>query len=365
MNKFSALLKDRTVREVHAQPKRSWLPITAEHGAYQADLLFLDAYAHQNRGYNGILVIVEIGNRYAFAIPIKGKDDTYRAFNVFLDEAKKIGHDVVRVESDGGSEFVNKRMKALFAERGIEQTIMVDSRATGIVERFNGTLRGWIARWLTGKDTNNWIDAMPDILEHYNARPHKTTGMAPDAMSEKDEDRVRDRIDLKASATVARVNSLAPGDRVRVLMYKKAFGKGRMRWSDNVHTIEGRVDGTNSFTLVGHDGAYKYSDLQRVGTDSVDVRPKAPVTVALAKKRDHALKLSREGLTRQPGVRAAEELIEAEKERKKAEEDARMKAAMSHREQSDAPMPPMTLTLRGIRSTRERKAPGEWWMAGK
>ena len=361
MNKFSALLKDKTVREVHAQPKKVWLPITAEHGAYQMDLLFMDKYAHQNRGYNAILVIIEIGNRYAYAIPIKGKDDTYRAFQLFLAEAKKIGHDVVRVESDGGSEFTNRRMKELFAEHGIKQTIFTDSRATGIVERFNGTLRGWIARWLTGKDTNNWIDAMPDILEHYNARPHKTMGgMAPADMTEKDENRVRDRIDLKASATVARVNSLAPGDRVRVLMYKTAFGKGRMRWSDNVHTIEGRVDGTNSFTLVGHEGEYKYSDLQRVGADSVDVRPKAPVTVALAKKRDHALKLSREQLTRQPGVRAAEELIDQQAAKKKAEENARMKAAMSYREQSDAPMPPMMR-----RSTRERKAPGEWWMAGK
>ena len=259
---------------------------------------------------------------------------------------------MVRVESDGGSEFVNRRMKELCKERGIEQTIMVDSRATGIVERFNGTLRGWIARWLTGKDTNNWIDAMPDILEHYNARPHKTMGgMAPEDMTEKDENRVRERIDLKASAVVARVNSFAPGDRVRVLMWKKAFGKGRMRWSDNGHTIEGRVDGTNSFTLVGHDGEYKYSDLQRVGPDSVDVRPKAPVTVALAKKRDHALKLSREGLTRQPGIRAAEELIDAEKEKEKAKEEARvMKAVMA-----DNPR----------RSSRVSKAPCEWWMTKK
>ena len=344
MNQFSTLLADPTVREVHAQPRRVWLPITAEHGAFQMDLLFLDAYAHQNRGYNGILVIVEIGNRYAFAIPIKGKDDTFRAFQVFLAEARKNGHDVVRVESDGGSEFTNRRMKALFAEHGIVQTIMTDSRATAIVERFNGTLRGWIARWLTDKATNNWINAMPDILEHYNARPHRTTGMAPEDMTRADEDRVRDRLNLKASAAVARVNSLGPGDRVRVLMWKKAFGKGRMRWSDKVHTIEGRVDGTNSFTLVGHDGEYKYSDLQRVGADSADVREKAPETVALAKTRTHALKLSREGLTRKPGVRAAEELIAQQ-----AAEEPRVE--------------PTTTEPVVRRSTRERKAPGEWWKA--
>ena len=109
MNSFGQFLADKTVREVHAQPRRRWLPITAEHGAYQADLLFLDAYAHQNRGYAGILTVVEIGNRYAYAIPIKGKDDTYRAFNVFLDEAKKIGHAVYSgiVDDRGRPRFVD------------------------------------------------------------------------------------------------------------------------------------------------------------------------------------------------------------------------------------------------------------------
>ena len=354
---FRQFLEDPTVREVHYQRKNVWLPITAEHGAYQMDLLFLDAYARQNRGYSGILTVVEIGNRYAFSIPIKGKDDTYRAFQLFLDEAKKIGHDVVRVESDGGSEFTNRRMKALFAERGIEQTIMTDSRATAIVERFNGTLRGWIARWLTGKATNNWIDAMPSILEHYNARPHRTTGMAPDAMTRADEDRVRDRLDMNAGDAVARVNSFAPGDRVRVLMYKKAFGKGRMLWSEKVHTVEGRVDGTNSFTLVGHDGEYKYSDLQRVGAYSVDAKVKAPETVALAKKRSHALKLSREGLTRKPGVRAAEELIAQQAEEVEDVPMPMVRSGFGRARASSAGVPEPLAR----RSTRERKGPTEWW----
>ena len=342
MSSFREVLENRTVREVHAQPRRKWLPITTEHGVYQMDLMFLDAYTHQNRGFNGILTIVEVPNRYAYALPVKGKDDTYRAFGLFLDEAKKNGHDVVRIESDGGSEFTNRRMKQLFAERNIEQTIVApgDSRKKGIVERFNGTVRGWIERWLTEKQTNNWVDVMPQILEFYNGRKHRTTGMAPAEMTREDEDRVRSRLNYGAIQTTAAVDRLRPGDRVRILLHRKAFGKGKLRWSDNVHTIEGRVDGTNSFTLEGMDGEYKYSDLQRVGADSADVRAKAPETVALAKKRDHALRLSREQLTRRPGVRAAEALIE--------EQEA---------EPEVAPAPER-------RSTRERKGPTAWWMSG-
>ena len=348
MASFREVLADRTVREVHAQPRRRWLPITTEHGVYQIDLMFLDQYTRQNRGYNGILTIVEVSNRYAYAFPVKDKgNDTYRAFELFLAEAKADGHDVVRCEFDGGSEFTNLKMKKLLKENGIEQTIVApgDSRKKGIVERFNGTLRGWIERWLTDKATNNWIDVMPQILEYYNGRKHRTTGMAPAQMTREDEDRVRDRLNSNAVATVARVNSFAPGDRVRILLHRKAFGKGKLRWSDNVHTIEGRVDGTNSFTLVGQDGDNKYSDLQRVGAGSVDVKAKAPETVALAKKREHALRLSREQLTRRPGVRAAEELIEEQ------EDD-------SGEPVLEEPAPLVR------RSTRERKAPVEWWKAG-
>ena len=98
---------------------------------------------------------------------------------------KKNGHDVVRIESDGGSEFTNRKMKQRLKDHNIEQTIVApgDSRKKGIVERFNGTLRGWIERWLTGKQTNNWVDVMPQILEHYNERKHRTTGMAPPSMT--------------------------------------------------------------------------------------------------------------------------------------------------------------------------------------
>lgn len=343
MSSFGEFLANKTVREVHAQPRRKWLPITTEHGVYQMDLVFFDQYARQNRGYNAILTIVEVPNRYAYALPVKGKDDTYRAFEHFLEEAKKDGHDVVRIESDGGSEFTNRRMQQLMKEHGIELTIVApgDSRKKGIVERFNGTIRGWIERWLTDKATNNWIDVMPQILEYYNGRKHRTTGMAPKEMTIEDETRVRRRLDSKASKAYANVNSFEAGDRVRILLHKKAFGKGKLHWSDKVHTIEGRVEGTNTFTLVGQEGEYKYSDLQRVGADSVDVSAKAPETVALAKKRDHALKLSREQLTPRPGVRAAEELIESQE------------PAQQQEYEFEAP------TVR--RSTRERKAPGEWW----
>ena len=73
---FREVIEDPSIREVHFQPKRKFLPIIGEHGAYQADLMFLDDYTRQNRGYNGILTLINIPTRYGYAIPVKNKGVT-------------------------------------------------------------------------------------------------------------------------------------------------------------------------------------------------------------------------------------------------------------------------------------------------
>ena len=104
------------------------------------------------------------------------------------------------------------------------------------------------------------------------------------------------------------IDSIQPGDRVRVLMHKTAFAKGRLRWSDNVYTIESRLPNGYMFKLRETEVPQKYSDIQLVGPESRDIKPKAAATVALAERRGHALRLGRSGLAR--GPREAEELID-------------------------------------------------------
>ena len=162
-------------------------------------------------------------------------------------------------------------------------------------------------------------------------------------MTTKDEDDLRDAQYNASKQARAQINSIKPGDRVRVLLHKKAFGKGRLRWSDIVYTIKERVPNSYTFILEETDTPQKYSDIQIVSVTSRDIRPKAPQTVALAKTRAHALKLSREQLTQRPGVRAAEELIESQEP----------PIQEKNSDEIDKPI------VR--RSTRERKAPGEWW----
>ena len=317
MSTFREVLQNQQVREVHAQPRRRYLPITAEHGVWQADLMFLDESAHWNRGVNCLLNIVCIPTRYAYSIPCKGKTapEMLRAFRVFFQEAKSRDHDVTRIECDGGPEFLNKYIKQLFNEHHVALTVVApdDTHKKGIVERFNGTIRNWIERWLTLQHRNNWIDALPEILEYYNTRKHSTLKKAPADMKIDDEVAVRTRLREKSEGLRAVVDQLQPGDKVRVLLPRKAIGaKGRLRWSDTVHEIIQRVPNTNSFQLTGikNDSTFKYSELQKVSKNSTDVKPKAQAVDTEQATRQHSLRLMRSQLTDKPGPAAARELIE-------------------------------------------------------
>jgi len=309
MATFRDVMLDSNVREVHFQPKRTFLPHASEHGTFQCDLLFLDAYKHQNNRYTGLLTLVNVPSRFGYAVPFKNKSDTTDAFATFLEEAHRNGQDVKRLETDQGSEFLNKSFQALLKKHDIEHTTGVagDHRFTSIVERYNGSLRNWIEQWLTKQNTNRWVDTMDQILDYYNTRKHRTLGVSPESMTREDEDDLRHQMYDATERARNEVNSIQPGDKVRILLHKKAFGKGRLRWSDNVYTIKERVPNSYTFRLEETDVPQKYSDIQLVGEGSHDIRPKAPETKALAATREHALRLGRSGLAR--GPREAEELI--------------------------------------------------------
>ena len=68
MATFREVISDPSVGEVHYQPRKQFLPMTSEHGAFQADLCFFDEYAKQSRGYNGLLCVINMASRYGYAV---------------------------------------------------------------------------------------------------------------------------------------------------------------------------------------------------------------------------------------------------------------------------------------------------------
>ena len=310
---FQSVIDDPDVQEAHYQAKREYLPHMSEHGVVQADLVFFESYKHQNNGYIGLLTVINVPSRYGFAVPIKTKKEAEitHAFEIFLKEAKAHNQDVVRLETDNGSEFLNRSFNALLKKNNIEHTTGApgDHRFSAVCERFNQSLRNWIDRYLTVQKTNRWIDILDQIIDHYNNRKHRTLGVSPASMTKEDEDELRHQQYDATQAVRDQVNSIRPGDRVRILIHKTAYAKGRLRWSDNVYTIKERVPNSYSFRIEETPTIYKYSDIQLVRNEAQNIGKKTARTDQLAKERAHAQRFARSGLAR--GADEAHQAIQA------------------------------------------------------
>ena len=231
--------------------KIHFFPIVG-HGphSYQADLMFLD----DDDGYKVILCIINVITRVAYAYPQKTKteEETLENFQKFYKEVPDVEH----LQTDRGSEFINKSVKKLF--KNIDYYQVDTDYAQGKVERFNQTLRRLITLYQDGHKTTKWVNVLPDLLYNYNHRYHRSIGCAPVDANEQD---MYMQEMGKYDLAEAQLSSYKKGDRVRVLLNKKKFQKGRSQWSTKVYEIE-KIDGHR---LIVNGEPYQYYQLQKVG----------------------------------------------------------------------------------------------------
>ena len=124
----------------------------------------------------------------------------------------------------------------------------------GIINRFHRTLRELITKVLTHYQTNKWYRFIDRILDNYNSRIHRTTGMAPDDMTLSDVVRLNTRLRKENKPSVVQLLQFRSGDRVRVLFRKDKFDKGGHKYSKKLYTVVGRrgyniriTDGTDTY----------------------------------------------------------------------------------------------------------------------
>lgn len=227
----------------------NYFPIVG-HGpnSFQADLMFLD----NDRGYNNILCIINVITRVAHAYPQKSKADTYDNLKKFYEEVPNVEH----LQTDKGSEFTNKKVKGLFQD--IDYYQVDTSYSQGKIERFNQTLRRLVTIYQSGHKTTKWYDIIPDLLYNYNHRFHSSLGCSPlDANEDEEFAKLLGKYDLANDQLM----KYKVGNRVRVLLNKDLFQKGRAEWSSDVFRIES-IDGHK---LIVNGKPFQYYQLQLVG----------------------------------------------------------------------------------------------------
>lgn len=228
-------------KELHAPARRRFRTRAVEvkgiNDLYQADLVEMIPYSKFNKGYEYLLTIINCFSQVAYALPIKNKKGSEVA-NALEQIISK--HRMNHLQTDQGLEFYNTHVQKQLKKYGINHYSTFSDKKSSIVERFNRSLKELMYRKFTEVGNYNWIKILPSLLKEYNERKHRTIGMAPVEVNNRNENLVRYNINKNRQKyrAVDKRTQFKVGDKVRISKYKKVFDKGYLpNWTNEVFTI--------------------------------------------------------------------------------------------------------------------------------
>ena len=241
--------------------KINYFPILRPPGSFQADLMFADNPRNKSKQLP-ILCIIDTNTRYAYTYLLKNKTDkeVLGAFQSFIHDSYG---KCVELQTDNGSEFINKTVESFLEANGIHHYTAEpnDHNAQGSVERFNQTLRRLMT--LTTDQTGlPWTDFLPQITENYNHRVNRAIGVAPVDATEDEGRFVRYLQYLEAKK---RLDEFKPGEQVRKQLYRHKLEKGPVRWSKEIFTVRAIID---NHVVLNDDTNWQYYHLQKISDET-------------------------------------------------------------------------------------------------
>ena len=132
---------------------------------------------------------------------------------------------------DKGSEFYNSSFKKWLEDNDIGMYSIQNEAKSVVAERFIGTLKNKIYKYMTSVSKNVYIDKLHDIVDEYNNTYHRTIVMKP--VDVKDDT----YIDIKKEFN-DRDSKLKVGHHIRISKCKNIFAKGYTpNWSEEIFAI--------------------------------------------------------------------------------------------------------------------------------
>lgn len=202
------------------------------------DLIDMQKYSRQNRGYRYILIVIDIFSRFAWARPLKtktGKDVTDALGDIFTKSDRHPSY----IWSDAGKEFFNNLMiKGLLSRNDVTLYSSFNEPKAAMAERFIRTLREKIEAHYIVTQQTVWVNALQDMIDQYNSEFHRSIGMSPDqAIKPENYAKVFDK--QYSEHKVKNPPLLQAGDKVRISIHKRQFEKGTTQnWSEEVFKID-------------------------------------------------------------------------------------------------------------------------------
>lgn len=192
---------------------------------WQTDLLSLQRFSRQNKGYNYILTVIDVASRFAFAIPLKTKSakDVTEGFKTILENSKR---NPKLLEADEGKEYFNNTFIKMCEKFGITLYHNESPLKAAMIERFNRTLMTRLTKIFTYRNKTSYYDILQNVVDSYNSCPHRIIKHAPKDVNK------YNQMDCWFNTYESHFNlpkrklDLKVGDFVRIKMVKQTFTKG-------------------------------------------------------------------------------------------------------------------------------------------
>ena len=193
---------------------------------WEADLTFVRKLNKVNDGVEYLLCVIDVFSKKLFVRPMKTKGalTCSKAFEdiLLMNPTRRPAN----LRTDQGTEFLNKIFEKLMAKYGINHFVTLEQDIkSGVVERVNRTIKLIMYRYMSGNNTQRYLPKLPELVEQYNRRKHRSIGMAPNDVNEGTADEVYGNLYVKKKRP-ARVIKFSKGEKVRLLEDKGHFYKG-------------------------------------------------------------------------------------------------------------------------------------------
>lgn len=262
----------QAVAQLHKKaPAVNPTPITVSghHIQYQMDLLDLSAYSKSNEGKRWCLIVEDIFDRKAVAVPAKSKSPN--DIQPALAEAlKEMGGKPVQIVSDSGTEWMGTVKTYMEQANIVHRTVEVgDHRSLGIIDSFARFMKNAIHKHFTHNQSTDWISYLPQLIGNYNNTPHSSLkAKGQPALTPNESERLEtDTRNIHIAAINKadhrkKPSGLIVGDSVRVLKRKQVFDRGyEIRYSVQIYKVKS-VDGL--WYILDNDKRYREGSLQKV-----------------------------------------------------------------------------------------------------
>ena len=249
-------------------PRRVVHPL-AVNRIWTADLVDMQKYARQNKGFKYILVVLDIFSRYAWARAIKDKTglSVKNAFQDIMSDGTKSN----KLWTDKGTEFYNTVLQKFLKKNHIELYSTHNEPKAMIAERFIRTLRKMIESNYILTNSTVWYDILPQLIHEYNTKKHRSLKMTPEDAT-KPENAIKVLKLQKTGPTAPQKFKI--GDNVRISVIKRIFTKeATANWSEEIFQVC-EINKTHPVTyhlkdLLGEkiDGSFYNEQLQKTNQE--------------------------------------------------------------------------------------------------